>query len=143
MALRDISERNDHCSTTPMTFGNFFFWLPAARVRLPGGSPFSQLHQREKDNSTFVKSNKNIHVNDQMSVMFTSSSPCSGGSLSCLGSLAGTMKRINQTKSNEKNLSRKSASETRGTFGRKRRNRRREAIGFEIPRNQSRRRKHR
>ena len=28
-----------------------FFWLPAARVRVPGGSPFSQLQQREKDNS--------------------------------------------------------------------------------------------
>ena len=38
-----------------------FFWLPAARVRVPGGSPFSQLKQREKDNSTVVKSNKNIH----------------------------------------------------------------------------------
>jgi len=38
-----------------------FFWLPAARVRVPGGLPFSQLQQREKDHSTFLKSNKNIH----------------------------------------------------------------------------------
>ena len=37
------------------------FWLPAARVRVPGGSPFSQLQLHEKDNSTFVTSNKNIH----------------------------------------------------------------------------------
>ena len=27
------------------------FLMPAARVRVPGGSPFSQLHGREKDNS--------------------------------------------------------------------------------------------
>ena len=28
------------------------FWMPAARVRVPGGAPFSQLQQRrEKDNS--------------------------------------------------------------------------------------------
>ena len=46
--------------TVKLRFQNFF-WLPAARVRGPGGSPFSQLQQREKDNSTFVKSNKNIH----------------------------------------------------------------------------------
>ena len=35
-----------------------FFWLPAARVRVPGGSPFSQLQLHEKDNSTFVKRTK-------------------------------------------------------------------------------------
>ena len=37
-----------------------FFWLPAG-VRVPGGSPFSQLQLHEKDNSTFVKNNKNLH----------------------------------------------------------------------------------
>jgi len=47
-------------SNRPHGHPSFFFWLPA-RVRVPGGSPFSQLQQREKDNSTFVKSNKNIY----------------------------------------------------------------------------------
>jgi len=37
------------------------FWLPAARVRVPGGSPFSQLQRYDEDNPTFVKSNKNVH----------------------------------------------------------------------------------
>ena len=48
-------------SQSQTIFDHLFFWLPAARVRVPGGSPFSQLQQREKDNSTFVKSNKNVH----------------------------------------------------------------------------------
>lgn len=39
---------------------SLFFWLPAARVPVPGVSPFSQLRLHEKENSTFVKSNKNI-----------------------------------------------------------------------------------
>ena len=35
-----------------------FFWLPAARVRVLGDSPFSQLPH---EHSTFMKSDKNIH----------------------------------------------------------------------------------
>ena len=52
--IADVSSRRECVSRS-------FFWLPAARVRVPGGLPFSQLQQREKDHSTFLKSNKNIH----------------------------------------------------------------------------------
>ena len=38
------------------------FWLPAARVRVPGGSPFSQLQRCEKDNFTFVKATKTFTI---------------------------------------------------------------------------------
>ena len=38
-----------------------FFCLPAARVRVPGGSPFSQLQLYDEDYPAFVKSNKNVH----------------------------------------------------------------------------------
>ena len=57
-----------------------FFWLPAARVRVRGGSPFSQLQQYDKDNPPFVKQQKRSR------------------------SLARTMKRIKQTNSKNINL---------------------------------------
>ena len=40
----------------------YSFWLPAARVRVPGGSPFSQLQRCEKDNFTFVKATKTFTI---------------------------------------------------------------------------------
>ena len=39
-----------------------FFWLLAAKVRIPGGLPFSQLQQCEKDNFTFVKATKTFTI---------------------------------------------------------------------------------
>ena len=41
---------------------NSFFWLPAARVRVPGGSPFSQLQRCGKDKFTFVKQTKTFTI---------------------------------------------------------------------------------
>ena len=40
-----------------LSYRLLLFWLPAARVRVPDGAPFSQLQQREKGQLLFVKSN--------------------------------------------------------------------------------------
>ena len=36
--------------------------MPAARVRVPGGAPFSQLQRREKDNSDSWKATKTFTI---------------------------------------------------------------------------------
>ena len=48
-----------------------FFNLPAARVRVPGGAPFSQLQQREKDNSCSWKATKTLTI-----IGWPSKEPC-------------------------------------------------------------------
>ena len=89
-----------------------FFWLLAARVCVPDGSSFSQLQLHETDKSKFVR--KKIIKGQKNELM-------------------------NQKKSKTNNPPR-SASETRDPFRsrvingpRRKENRCREAIGFEIP----------
>ena len=94
-----------------------FFLMPAARVRVPGSSPFSQLQRREKDYSDSWKDNKNIHVHWPKQ-----------------------WNELNKQIRKQINPPRKSASETRDPFrsqvingAQRKEDRRREAIGFEIP----------
>ena len=65
--------------------GSPFFWLPAARVRVPGGSPFGQLQQHDKDNPSFVRNYKNVYdhwskqwneLNEQIQKYITSADEC-------------------------------------------------------------------
>ena len=91
-----------------------FFLMPAARVRVPGGAPFSQLERREKDDSW--KATKTFTIIGQNNETNWSN------------------------KFENKLILRGSASETRELFrsqvingAQRKEDRRREAIGFEIP----------
>ena len=93
------------------------FGLPAARVRVPGGSPSVSYNNAKRTNSMFVKSNKNIHNHwpEQRNELIKQ------------------IQKRQEFFAEECVRDERFIPESRHQWCTKKENRRREAIGFEIP----------
>ena len=100
-----------------------FFFLAASCYGVPGGSSFSQLQRREKNNSRSWKSNKNIHDHWQWNELIKQ-----------------IQKPVLRERVRQRRESRSGVSLWRTN---KKEDRRREAMGLSERRNRLRRRKHR